>query len=61
MAKRFEELEFRRSNERRIISSETHELFNGKCMALSVKISNLITYLRSSEMKGVKYRKIEQD
>lgn len=45
-----------RVSDRNFISAEKFEDLKSRCEHLSVKISNLIEYLRKSDLKGSKYK-----
>ncbi len=41
---------------RKLIDEATFTTFHNNCTTVSVKISNLITYLKNSDLKGNKYK-----
>jgi len=47
--------QFQRSLNRELIAKEEFDLFYNACKILSVKLSNLISHIKSSEFKGNKY------
>lgn len=47
--------QFQRSLNRELIAEKEFDLFYTACKILSVKISNLISHIKSSEFKGNKY------
>lgn len=49
--------QFHRSKKRNLIDEETFTRFYNECRTVSVKLSNMITYLKNSELKGNKYKK----
>lgn len=48
--------QFHRSKRRNLIEEETFIKFYNECRTVSTKISNLISYLKNSELKGNKYK-----
>ncbi len=48
--------QFQRCKRRKLIEEKTFTKFYNNCRSTSVKLSNLITYLKTSEMKGNKYK-----
>ncbi|MES2679824.1 MAG: four helix bundle protein [Bacteroidota bacterium] len=48
--------QFHRCKRRKLIEEKTFTTFYNNCRSTSVKISNLITYLKTSELKGNKYK-----
>ena len=47
--------QFHRGKRRGLIDEKVFELFFNECRTVSVKLSNLISYLKKSEFKGAKY------
>jgi four helix bundle protein len=45
-----------RTFDRKLIGEEKFELLNKECLLLAGKIANFMTYLRRSEIKGVKFK-----
>ena|SRR6218665_119629 len=48
--------QFHRCKARKLIDEQTFEKFYNQSRTVSVKISNLITYLKNSDLKGNKYK-----
>lgn len=48
--------QFHRCKRRNLIDENTFTTFYNDCRTTSVKLSNLITYLKNSELKGNKYK-----
>ena len=48
--------QFHRSRKRELITEAVFMEFYNECRTVSVKLSNLITHLKSSELKGNKYK-----